>query len=232
MAITHTGGELMNEAQSTQAVKQDQPKALRALAHLVSYVFHPVLMPTIMTLVLYRLSAASFAGVEPKVFTLAYIIRIGVNSAMFPIISVLLLKAVGFIESIHLRTSKERIIPLIISIIFYWWTNQIFKHEAATPVIIRILLQGSYWAVLAIFLINIFFKISMHTVAAGGVVGLMIVLMILSPISMTVPLFVALFFAGIVGTARMILKAHYPAEIWLGYIVGIAAQVGAYYYIT
>ena len=59
----------------------------------------------------------------------------------------------------------------------------------------------------------------------------MIVLMMISPVSMAVPLFAALFLAGVVGTARMVLNAHYPAEIWLGYIVGMGAQVGAYYWL-
>jgi membrane-associated PAP2 superfamily phosphatase len=70
----------------------------------------------------------------------------------------------------------------------------------------------------------------MHAVAAGGMIGILVVLMILSPVSMVLPFFAALIIAGIIGTARMLLGAHTRAEIWLGYIVGIVVQLGAYWY--
>jgi hypothetical protein len=79
-------------------------------------------------------------------------------------------------------------------------------------------------------MINIFTKISMHTAAAGGMIGIIIVLMISSPANMVLPLFIAILIAGIIGTARLILGMHQKGDIWLGYIVGILVQLGAYVY--
>ena len=70
----------------------------------------------------------------------------------------------------------------------------------------------------------------MHTSAAGGMVGILIILMLLSPVNMIMPFFVALIVAGIIGSARIILGAHQRGDIWLGYIVGILVQIGAYIY--
>jgi len=47
---------------------------------------------------------------------------------------------------------------------------------------------------------------------------------------MMIPMFAALILAGIIGTARMILGAHQRGDIWLGYIIGILVQLGAYVY--
>jgi hypothetical protein len=55
-------------------------------------------------------------------------------------------------------------------------------------------------------------------------------LMTMSSANMVLPLFAAIFIAGIIGTARMILGAHQRGDIWLGYIIGILVQLGAYVY--
>ena len=80
-------------------------------------------------------------------------------------------------------------------------------------------------------MVNIFTKISMHTAAAGGIIGNILVLMIISPVAMEVPLFVALLLAGAIGTARMVTGAHQRGDVWLGYIIGILVQLGAWVYL-
>ena len=213
-----------------QSPRGTQSKPVRVLATIASYILHPVFLPIIMSWVILTISPASFAQYDKKGLTMLFL-QIAITTIAFPVLVVVLLKALGFVNSILLRNQKERIIPLLATMMCYWWVSHVFKNIEA-PVNMQILMRGAYWSIIVLFVCSIFFKISMHTVAAGGVVGLIIVLMIISPVSMVVPLFTALFFAGVVGTARMILNAHYPLEIWLGYIVGIAAQVGAYYYLV
>ena len=82
------------------------------------------------------------------------------------------------------------------------------------------------------FIINIFMKISMHAIAVGGMLGIIIVLMIISPVNMTVPLFLAMLISGLVGTARMILGAHNGNELWIAFLLGVLVQIGAYYYLS
>ena len=138
-----------------------------------------------------------------------------------------------------MRISKDRVIPLIATMIFYFWAQQVFSHpfkidqrELYWPLIIRILLLGSFWGVILLFLESIFFKVSMHTTAAGGAIGIMIVLLFLSPINMLTALIFTILVGGIVGTARLILKEHTTAEIWMGYITGLIVQLGAWAYMS
>ena len=91
---------------------------------------------------------------------------------------------------------------------------------------------GCFWGIIALFMISIFFKVSMHTTAAGGMVGIILVLLFTSPVNLMTPLFVALVIAGLVGTARLILNEHRPGEIWLGYFIGIAVQLSAWLYMS
>jgi membrane-associated phospholipid phosphatase len=201
------------------------------LAHLISFTFHPVFMPTIMAYAMYRFVPAYFAGISSKEYSFKYLLPIFIITAFFPIISVLIMKGLDFIKSIHLYDPKDRIIPLITSMVFYFWMYWVFKNINA-PFMLRVLTLGGFWGIIALFMVNIFYKVSMHTAGAGGMLGMLIVLMMLSPVSLTLPLFLGLIVAGIIGTARLLLGAHQPSEIWLGYILGIVVQVSAYFFLT
>jgi hypothetical protein len=223
----------MNDIQQQEQVfvdpAADVPKNLRIPARIISYVFHPVFMPLVMAIAIYKLAPLSFAGIEPKIVT-RWLAAIGINTVLFPLLSVALLKGVGFIKSIHMHDAKDRIIPLIATMIFYFWAYLVVKNVQA-PFVLRTLILGSYWGIIAMFLVSIFYKISMHTTAAGGMLGILIVLMMTGPINMQVPLFVAIVIAGLMGTARLVLRAHTQVQIWLGYVLGIAAMLAAYVYL-
>lgn len=70
----------------------------------------------------------------------------------------------------------------------------------------------------------------MHTVGIGGFLAMVIITMV----NTSVPLYDlrpillgVIVLAGLVGTARLVLKAHVPQEIYGGYIVGFFGQFAA-----
>jgi hypothetical protein len=207
------------------------PAWLRGLATLISYIFHPVFMPVLLSVVLWRLMPADFAAIPQK--TLIFrLISLSSTTIFFPLLTVALLKALGFLRSIHMRVSKDRIIPLIATMIFYFWAQQVFSHQLDTPKIINVLLLGSFWGIILLFIGSIFFKVSMHTTAAGGAIGIMTVLLFMSSFNMFAALLVTVVVGGIVGSARLVLREHTPAEIWMGYIIGFIVQLGAWAYLS
>jgi hypothetical protein len=140
------------------------------------------------------------------------------------------MKPLGFISSFHMPTSRERTIPLMAVMIFYFWISHVFNNLPAIPLALKVLLLGNFWGIILVFLANIFTHISMHTAAAGGMVGILLVMLILSPANILLPFFGALILAGIIGSARLALGAHQRGDVWLGYIIGILCQVSAYIY--
>ncbi|MBW7913020.1 MAG: hypothetical protein H3C54_04810 [Taibaiella sp.] len=205
-----------------------ESKPLRALATIVSYMLHPVFLPILMTWVIYAITPMSFVQYEGKL-SLVFI-QIALATIFFPLLVVGLLKALGFITSIFMRTQKERIIPLIATMMCYWWISHVFKNLDA-PLVLQVLLRGAYWSIIVLFICSIFFKISMHTMAAGGMLGMLIVLMIVTPVSMAVPFIAGLLIAGASGTARLLLGAHTQFEVWVGYILGVLVMLAAYWYL-
>src|ERR1043165_7200917 len=178
----------MESAALEQELPQQRPTPigsplLRGIASFISYIFHPVFMPVLLSVVIWRIQPAPFAGMSSKTL-LFRLISLTSTTVFFPLLTVALLKVLGFLESVHMRVSKDRVIPLIATMTFYFWAQQVFSHLPDTPKIINILLLGSFWGIILLFMASIFFKVSMHTTAAGGATGIMAVLLFLSPFNM------------------------------------------------
>lgn len=207
----------------------NNPKWLQQVASVISYIFHPVFMPLVMAYVLSKLDL-SFALLKPKDVAM-WFLSIIITGVFFPLFSVALMKPLGFIDSFQMRTSKERTIPLMATMIFYFWLTHVFNTIQGPPLIWKVLLLGNFWGIILLFMANIFTKVSMHTAAAGGMVGILLVFLIMSPgHSAIIPLIIAIIVAIIIGAARTILNVHQRGDIWLGYIIGIVVQLGAYIY--
>lgn len=222
--------ESINTSTTTIIEKKKSP-IVEGLATFISYLFHPIFIPTLVVVALYFLVPVYFKGIPPQTLKFRLITVISLT-IFFPLFSVLLMKALGFIQSILMRDAKDRIIPLIAVMIFYFWAQQVFSKIPGTPEIIKIWMLGLFWGIIVLFLVSIFFKISMHAVAAGGIIGITIVLLFTSSVNLMTACFAAIILAGLMGTARLVLGAHRPAEVWLGYAVGVIVQLGAWAYIS
>jgi len=201
----------------------------RIFAHLNSYLFHPLFVPLYIILFLLYIHPSAFTGFsEAAKFRVVVIVMI--NLMFFPLLSVLLLKAVGFIESIYLKNQKDRIIPYIASGIFFFWSYQVFNGQSQYPEVWVNYLLGLFLASSASLIANIYFKVSMHAVGIGGWLGLFLIMFQAHDTMMTWPLSLVLLITGMVCTSRMILKSHSPFDIYGGLVIGILTQlVGAYF---
>lgn len=211
---------------------------LRAIAKFFSFVFHPLLILTYMLILVLLVNPYLFGVNNIKAQGLL-IILIFLSTVMLPAFSVSMMKALGMVESLELKHREERIAPYIVTGIFYIWMFVNFKNNSQIPLIFTTFVLGATIALFISFFINIFSKISIHAVGMGGMVGMVTMFMILYDynvfpfhlpllgsfqLSLTTILMVVILIAGIVGTSRLLLKAHEPSELYGGYFVGFGAQ--------
>lgn len=204
------------------------PVLVKWAAHLFSFVFHPLFIPVIATWFLAYIQPGYFTGIPPHDKFLI-IIQVGLNTIFYPVLTILLLKALGFIKSIFLKTQRERIIPYIASNIFYFWMFLVFKNQPEVPVILTGFMFGVFLVSSAALIANIYFKISMHALGVGAMCGLMGII-IFSGFSYANFLMTLLVFiiTGLVCTSRMIVSDHRPFDIYSGIFISIISQVIAY----
>jgi hypothetical protein len=195
------------------------------LAKLFSYFFHPLFIPLYATWYLTFIHHGFFAGFgEKEKFSIIRIVAL--NMVFFPALSVFLLKQVGFIESIFLKKQKDRVIPFIAVEIFYFWTFLVFRNQPEIPQILTAFTFGVFLASSVGLIANIYFKISMHAIGCGGMLGLMMVVLKINPSPpFTLPLIAVIFISGVVCTSRLIVSDHTQKEIYLGLLCGFFCQI-------
>jgi hypothetical protein len=204
------------------------PSSWIFIARLVSYLFHPLLVGVYMAAYMIFINPVYYNYVDPreKILSLATVFN---NNFVFPLVVVLLLKGLGFIKSIYLETAKERIVPYMASIIFFFWTWYVFYNKPDAPQTMKDMLQGIFYASIIAMTANIYFKISMHAIGMGGLVGMMVVALFSGQLIGLVPLALAVLITGLVMTARMVTGDHQQGDMLAGFLVGFLAQMTAHY---
>jgi hypothetical protein len=206
------------------------PSWIRASAKIISFIFHPLFIPVYLTYFIIEIRSYQFAGLDDW-SRLTRVLQVFVNCTFLPLMSVLLLRALKFIDSVYLKTQKERIAPYIICMIFYFWNWYAFKNNREVNDLVS-MSMAVFNASIFGFLANISFKISMHAIAVG-VMSTFITLLAFSDASnFSLFLCAAIFITGLVCTSRLIVSDHSAKEIYWGLIVGILSQLAAHYFVN
>lgn len=201
---------------------------IKSAARIISYIFHPLFVPVYMGWVFVRVLRL-FPGLTDWQQHLL-LIQFFVNYTLLPLFTVLIAKGVGFIQTIYLKTQKDRIIPYIAIMIFYFWVWYVFKNQGFPEAVVQFSLAAFLSVCFGVF-VNSFFKVSMHALSMGVVVTLLLLQSLSSAVNYGPYVSIALFLAGLVCTSRILLKDHRPFDIYAGLFLGSMAQVIAWVFI-
>lgn len=211
---------------------------IRTFSKIISYIFHPLLILTYMLLILLLVNPYLF-GVNSVQGGTRLILLIFLSTFFLPGFAVVLMRALNMIDSLEMKDKMERIGPYIVTGIFYLWMFMNFVHNPDIPTAYTSFVLGSVIGLFIAFFINIFQKISVHAVGMGGLLAMVIITMLLFSygnftfsagnygivhVSMTTVLMLTILLCGLVGSARLVLDAHVPEEIYGGFFVGFVAQ--------
>lgn len=198
--------------------------AVQLIAKVISYIFHPLFIPVYIIWFLVAYQPYMFSGFSSfqKIITIPQFFMM---YSFFPLVTVLLAKGLGFLDSIYLKTQRDRIIPYIACMIFYFWMAYVLRHQSQySPVIIQ-LAMAIFIASIFGLMLNIYMKVSMHALSMGILLIFMILLASLQPANATIYISVTVLIAGLVCTARLLVSDHSQKEIYVGLLAGSLSQV-------
>jgi hypothetical protein len=203
------------------------PGIVRFFAHLFSVLFHPLFIPFYVIAFLVYYHPFYFSGFSYYVKS-KLLLTTALNTIFFPAFAVLVMKGLGFVKSVFLRTQEDRIGPYLSSMIFYFWAARVFfKFQPELTPVLSSFMTGVFLTTALALIANIFYKISMHAIGCGGMLGIFFIIMNSNSMLMTWPLSIALLISGIVCTSRLIVSNHTQKEIYMGLAVGFACQLAA-----
>ena len=219
--------------------KREIPLAMRIIAQAISILFHPLFILSYAYLLLAIFNPFLFGEAKTsRIFSMTsqfgkglWFINILLFSCIIPFFGLVLMRLLGMVQSIALHTQDERKIPYVMAGIFYMAMVAQNSSNTSLPLEIKIFALGATIALFVAFFINLFTKISIHTVGMGGFLA-MIIIVIGKGYQGGEFLFIfGILSCGLVGTARLILGAHNISDIYGGYVVGFFAQFIALQYL-
>lgn len=203
---------------------QSFPAPMRFFAQVVSVVFHPLCTGVWMMLYITFLHPTLFIAVSERSRLLKTATFVN-NNLVFPMLVVLLMRGLGFSNSILLHNRKERIVPYMASIIFFFWTWNVFNHQPDAPAVLNSMSQGIFFAACGALVLNTYFKVSMHAIGMGGLVGMMLGIALDGQAYSLLPLGIAILLSGLVSSARLMVSDHRPVDLITGFVLGLSAQM-------
>ena len=198
-------------------------------AKLISYTFHPILMPAIGFVLVMGMGVefVPFMSQEIKSKILFYLVL--PFTVYFPISYLILLRLSKNVTSFNLAIRKERI-PLFIGTLIFYVAAYVFARSLVfvLPTIYYSMMIGGILSVFLATIITLKWKISVHAMGISGVLGMLFAtgehisssfyMLPENPIFWPVISFI--FLSGAICSSRLILKAHTPGQIYAGLIVG------------
>jgi len=204
--------------------------------------FHPLFVVTYLLLILFAVNPYLFSVQDAKGKGLV-LISVMFLSILFPLVVIIMLRFLGFVQSLELEDRMERIGPLIGTGFFYLWLYVNIYQNPAIPKAFSLLVLGSTIGLFMAFFMNNFSKVSLHAVGMGGFVTAILFIRFMFSYDYFVlelskmgtfklhPDFLVygvILLAGLVGTSRLYLKAHDRNQVMGGFLIGVIAQIIAF----
>ena len=194
---------------------------MKLFQKVISYIFHPIFIPIAGTFA-YFLITPKYSPLELQS---GNILPIFILTVIIPIITFLILRNIGYLNSIQLPTIKERKYPLYINLALLFMV--VYKVIPNNYIVeLYFYFVGLIAATLAALILLLFkIKSSMHLLGISSLFMFLINLSIHFEVNITLALSLCIFAIGLVATSRLYLKAHTKAEIFIGFCIGLISQL-------
>jgi hypothetical protein len=209
--------------------RQSFHPVIQAAAKVISFIFHPLFIPVYISWFL-MYNTPLFTGLDARDKGML-LVRFFIMYTVFPLFTILVAKGLGFIDSIYLRTQKDRIIPYIACGLYYFWMWYVLRNQPQFPQELVLLSLAIFIASSLGLLMNTYIKVSMHGISLGVLITFVCIVGLTSEINFGPYISLAFLITGIVCTARLVNADHYPLEVYFGLFLGILGQLIAYWFI-
>ena len=196
-------------------------------ARIVSMLFTPFYLPIIGLIALFFFS---YLSIFPMLYKLQVLVMTYLFTILLPTVMIHLYRRYQGWNLIELGQRERRMVPYIISIVCYFTCIYLMErlhmpHFIGSIIIAALLVQ------IVCAIINVWWKISTHTAAIGGVGGALFAFAEYLGFNPVWWLSLVFFVAGLLGTSRMILRQHNLSQVVTGFWVGFVCAAIAILFI-
>lgn len=196
-------------------------------ARVLSVIFHPLFIPTYLFCFLAWTIPTSLEPIAPELQG-KFLLFIFIVTCLLPLLNVGIFKSFGTISSFTMPGRKERLMPFFFISVIYVAVTYLFHLHG------RMNLNDNFLKFMVIIdmlvvvstLATFFFKISVHSVTAWGLIGILVPLNKITDVNaIFYPTLGVIVLAGFIMAARLHLGTHTPREVMWGAALGLATSV-------
>jgi cation transport ATPase len=199
---------------------------MTVLARIVSIFFHPLLLATYLFALFILLFPVALDPLKSEGH-FSFLLLIFCVTFVLPALNVGMFKMMGTIKTLEMRERRERILPFIFITILYIAVTYLFYSKPRIGVhdnLLKFLIIIDALVVIAT-LTTFFYKISVHSLAAWGMIGILIPLnKVLENNTLFYPTLIIIVITGAVMSARLQLNAHTLREVTVGSVLGFSTS--------
>ena len=194
---------------------------LERCAQILSALFTPFLMPTVAFLLLFF---CTYLYILPVAYKLVVLGMVYCFTVLMPMLFIYLFQKANGWGIKELGHRKKRFIPYMLTILSYV-TCLIAMHRMHLPRYMSGIIVAALICMVCCTLLNFRWKVSTHVTSSGMLVGGLLAYSMLFNFNPVWYLSLAILLAGMLGTARIIVKQHTLFEVFAGFVVGMFCGV-------
>lgn len=190
-----------------------------AWAQIISDVFSPIMIPTYgMALAMWATPLRSIPESNRLIATLL----VAVITGLAPLVTIAALIKAGKVSDRAISDRSQRTLPMSIAAICYIGAS-LFVGSLGAPIWLRMFFVGAAAATAIAMIITFKWKISAHTTAMGGLVGMILWFAVsgMADVNVMIMFSAGILLAGAIATARMLLRRHTLAQVLAGLALGL-----------
>ena len=188
---------------------------------MVSVIFTPFYLPITGMVAVFLFS---YLRIMPWTYKLSILLMVYLFTVLITTMLIRLYRRYQGWSLLHLLARERRVIPYVISILCYFTCYNILTHHNVPHIITSILVAALVVQILCA-LVNVWWKISTHTAAIGGVTGGVIAFAFIFNFNPIWWLTLVILLGGLVGSSRMMLRQHTLAQVVCGFLLGMLAVI-------
>ena len=201
-------------------------------AQLISWVLHPLLLPTFTFAILLYVTPITILTIQSDARWLLMLV-IFILTCLAPVTGIMVFYTSGNVQRLDYQSPSDRLIPFSVVFVFYLMATLLFGvNNTFNKLPFLLIFTGTLtFCLLVVTLINFFWKISIHSVGIGGLLGCLFGLSYrFSDERFLYPIVIVTVLGGLVMSAQLYLNTHKSWQILVGSVLGFLINLVAMIY--
>lgn len=203
----------------------------RSLAKIISFIFNPLLMPTLLLAGFYFFAPVivNMAGLSIK-WRFGILGFVNFYTFVLPLVMIYFMYRRKWVQTLTLRNLRERRWPYLITTIFYLFLSYFMFIKNANFYHTSVLIFFSAVVIIIVAVVSLWWQISAHSAAISGTFGAFFVTYFkYGETNLFYAMLISLLLCGAVMTARLRLNAHSLSQVIAGFAVGFVVSWAGYW---